>query len=52
MTRRPLLGVVVCYLGATLRQWNYRQRLEQLGFERPAGGFINLPARCCFHCCW
>ena len=34
MTRRPLLGVVVCYLGATLRQWNYRQRLEQLGFER------------------
>ncbi len=34
MTRRPLLGVVVCYLGAALRQWNYRQHLEQLGFER------------------
>jgi hypothetical protein len=30
----PLLGVVMCYLGATLRQWSYRQRLEQLGFER------------------
>ena len=29
----PLLGVVVCYGTAVLRQWRYRQRLERLGFD-------------------
>jgi glycosyltransferase involved in cell wall biosynthesis len=33
-TLSPLLGAVVCYLGATLRQWMYRQRLERLGYDR------------------
>ena len=30
----PLLGLVVCYVGTTLRQWRYRKGLEQLGFDR------------------
>jgi chlorobactene glucosyltransferase len=30
----PLLGLVACYAGTSLRQWKYRKRLEQLGFDR------------------
>jgi chlorobactene glucosyltransferase len=30
----PLLCLVVCYVGTSLRQWKYRQRLVKLGYDR------------------
>ena len=29
----PLLGLVVCYVAAVLRQWKYGKRLARLGFH-------------------
>ena len=30
----PLFCLVVCYVGTSLRQWKYRQRLVKLGYDR------------------
>jgi chlorobactene glucosyltransferase len=30
----PLLGLIVCYVGTSLRQWKYRKRLLKLSFDR------------------
>jgi glycosyltransferase involved in cell wall biosynthesis len=32
-----LVSFVVCFVGALLREWNYGQKLDQLGFDRGLG---------------